>query len=234
MWRFKSPCRPRRAKFYIFKCSLSDTFFIPLLASTFQIVSCRSLGSETKRLRLYPCLCYRDRPRKAYFKIRYHLFFFPYPKSFSVERFGAQYRWTFVSAENGLNFHLQKKTQNYSVPSFILRMCLIPLAVNYMEKNGAPQEWLHEGKRCLWYSLQSWWLKSVGKLEQSLVGLLKDGLSSSSVQVLFLMLSKRLIYLRPACCLLALSRNVERISKRPISDSTCFHPLWLLLKSHAS
>lgn len=73
------------------------------------------------------------------------------------------------------------------------------------------------------YKADGW--KSVGKLEQSLVGLLKDGLSSSSVQVLFLMLSKRLIYLRPACCLLALSRNVERISKRPISDSTRFHPL---------
>ena len=219
---------------FIFKCSLSDTFFYHITCQYIPnsiMPLTRERNQEIKTLSM--SLLSRS-SRKAYFKIRYHLFFFPYPKSFSVERFGAQYRWTFVSAENGLNFHLQKKTQNYSAPSFILRMCLIPLAVNYMEKNGAPQEWLHEGKRCLWYSLQSWWLKSVGKLEQSLVGLLKDGLSSSSVQVLFLMLSKRLIYLRPACCLLALSRNVERISKRPISDSTCFHPLWLLLKSHAS
>ena len=59
-----------------------------------------------------------------------------------------------------------------------------------------------------------------------LVGFLKlKMVGSSSIQVLFLMFSKRLIYLRLACCLLALSREVERISKRPISDSTCFHQL---------
>lgn len=40
-------------------------------------------------------------------------------------------------------------------------------------------------------------------------------LLSSWVQVWFSIFSKRLINLRPACCLLALSRKVERISKRP-------------------
>ena len=45
-----------------------------------------------------------------------------------------------MSVETRIKRSLATKTQNYSLPSSILGMSLIPLAVNYIEKNGAPQE----------------------------------------------------------------------------------------------
>ena len=122
------------------------------------------------------------------------------------------------------------------MPSSILRMSLIPLAVNYLEKNGAPQESGSTKEKLAYWTVslirfrkKLLMAEKRRKIEtiSELVGFLKlKMVGSSSIQVLFLMFSKRLIYLRLACCLLALSRKVERISKRPISDSTCFHQLW--------